>query len=332
MNKKRILTGDRPTGPLHLGHYVGSLKNRIKLQDEYDEYDEFVIIADVQALTDNFANPEKVHINVLEVAKDYLAIGIDPNKSTIFIQSQIPEIAELAVYFMNLVTVAKLERNPTVKTEIKEKGLAKSLPVGFFTYPIHQASDIAIFKADLVPVGADQLPMIEQTVEIVHKFNTLYGDILVEPKPLVSDIPRLIGLDGDAKMSKSLGNFIALGEPAESLKKKVMSMFTDPNRTSADVSGKVEGNPVFIYHDAFNENKDEVADLKNRYQAGRVGDVEVKEKLYLALEKFISPIREKRASLKDKEVMDIILDGTKRARIVAQETMKEVKEAMKINY
>lgn len=327
--KKRILTGDRPTGPLHLGHYVGSLKNRIKLQDEYDE---FIIIADVQALTDNFEHPEKVRANVLEVAKDYLAVGIDPSKTTFFIQSQIPEIAELAVYFMNLITVARLERNPTVKTEIKEKGLEKSLPVGFFTYPVHQASDIAIFKADLVPVGADQLPMIEQTNEIVRKFNLLYGNTLIEAKPLVSDFPRLVGLDGDAKMSKSLGNGIYLGESSESLKKKVMSMFTDPNRTSADVPGKVDCNPVFIYHDAFNENKDEVADLKNRYLNGKVGDVEVKEKLYLALEKLLSPIRQKRESLNDKEVMDIVLAGTKKARVVAQETIEQVKTAMKINY
>lgn len=329
MTKKRILTGDRPTGSLHLGHYVGSLKNRVKLQDEYDE---FILIADVQALTDNFEHPEKVRANVLEIAKDYLAVGIDPEKTTIFIQSQVPEIAELAIYFMDLVTVARLERNPTVKAEIKEKNFKKSPPVGFFVYPIHQAADIAIFKADLVPVGDDQLPMIEQTTEIVKKFNSLYGNVLIKPKPMISDFPRLVGLDGDSKMSKSLNNFIALGEPADSLKKKVMSMFTDPNRTSANVPGRIKGNPVFIYHDAFNDDKDEVSDLKLRYQNGKVGDVEVKERLYSALEKFIAPMREKRQALKNEEVMAIILAGGEKARAAAGETMREVKKVMKINY
>ena len=249
---KRILTGDRPTGPLHLGHYIGSLKNRVELQDKYDE---FVIIADVQALTDNFENPEKVRKNVLETALDYLSVGINPQKTTIFIQSLVPEIAELTVYFLNLVTVSRLEQNPTVRAEIKEKGFGKSLPAGFLMYPVSQAADIAVFNADLVPVGEDQLPMIEQTREIVRKFNRLYGKTLIEPKEMLSEFSRFPGIDGKTKMSKSLGNVINLSDSSEVVKKQVMKMYTDPTRIRATDPGHIEGNVVFTYHDAFNPDK-----------------------------------------------------------------------------
>ena len=268
--KKRILTGDRPTGKMHLGHYVGSLKNRVKLQDSYDQ---FVMVADVQALTDNFDNPEKVRNNVRELLLDYLAVGIDPQKTTIFVQSLIPEIAELTVFYLNLVTLERVLRNPTVKDEIKQKGFEKSLPAGFAMYPVSQAADITFLNANLVPVGEDQLPMIEQTREIVRKFNSLYGEVFVEPEALIGDIKRLPGTDGDSKMGKSLGNAIYLSDSEEDLKKKVMEMYTDPNRIYATDPGKVEGNPVFIYHDAFNPNKEEVEELKDKYSKRAVGDV-----------------------------------------------------------
>jgi len=331
MDKKRILTGDRPTGRMHLGHYVGSLKNRVKLQGSYDQ---FVMIADVQALTDNFENPEKVRDNIKEVLLDYLAVGIDPTKTTILIQSMIPEIAELTVFYLNLVTLERVLRNPTVKDEIKQKGFGQQIPAGFVMYPISQAADITVFNADLVPVGEDQVPMIEQTREIVRKFNSLYGDVFTEPEALVGEIKRLPGTDGATKMGKSLGNAIYLSDSEEELKKKVMSMYTDPNRVHPTDPGKVEGNPVFIYHDIFNPDKAEVEDLKNRYKEGKVGDIEVKEKLFIALNNFLTPIREKRKEFEGKdEILDQILkDGTAKAREVAKETMKKVRKAMKIDY
>jgi tryptophanyl-tRNA synthetase len=331
MDKKRILTGDRPTGRMHLGHFVGSLKNRVKLQDSYDQ---FVMIADVQALTDNFENPQNVRNNIKEVLLDYLAVGIDPKKTTILIQSLIPEIAELTVFYLNLVTLERVLRNPTVKDEIKQKGFGQQIPAGFAMYPVSQAADITIFNASLVPVGEDQLPMIEQTREIVRKFNSLYGEVFVEPEALVGEVKRLPGIDGNTKMGKSLGNAIYLSDSEEELKKKVMSMYTDPNRVHSTDPGKVEGNPVFIYHDVFNPDKAEVADLKSRYKEGKVGDIEVKEKLFVALNAFLTPIREKRKEFEGKdEVLDRILkDGTAKAREVAKETMKKVKAAMKIDY
>jgi tryptophanyl-tRNA synthetase len=328
---KRILTGDRPTGPLHLGHYVGSLQNRVKLQDEYETY---VLIADVQALTDNFEHPEKLAGNLFEVALDYLAVGLDPAKVKFVVQSMVPELTELTIYFMNLVTVATLERNPTVKEEIKQRNFVKGVPVGFWSYPISQAADITIFKADLVPVGEDQLPMIEQAREIVRRFNRLYGKVLIEPRAMLGAVARLPGTDGGAKMSKSLGNCIYLGDPPEAIRKRVMSMFTDPTRIHPTDPGHVEGNPVFTYHDVFNPNKAEVDDLKERYRKGIVGDVEVKQKLYHALNEFLTPIRERRAAFesKPKHVYEIIVEGTRQGRALAQTTMEEVRTAMKIAY
>ncbi len=329
--KKRILTGDRPTGPLHLGHYVGSLQQRVALQHDYDE---FIIIADVQALTDNFNNPQKVRDNVIEVALDYLSVGIDPTVATIFIQSQVPEIAELTIFYMNLVTLGRLQQNPTVKTELRQKGFENEIPMGFLTYPISQAADITAFGAHLVPVGEDQLPMIEQTRDIVRKFNSLYGDTLAEPKEMISQFSRLPGIDGKEKMSKSLDNAIFLSDDAETVQSKVMKMYTDPNRIHGNEPGQVEGNPVFTYHDAFNTNKEEIADLKERYAKGTVGDIEVKQKLAHAINLFLDPIRTKRAEFeKDPEkVWHILRDGTARAREVAGETLSKVKSAMKINY
>src|SRR5208283_313173 len=328
---KRILTGDRPTGPLHLGHYVGSLQNRVRLQNEYDTY---ILIADVQALTDNFEHPETLSANLFEVALDYLATGLDPDKAKIVVQSMVPELTELTIYFMNLVTVATLERNPTVKDEIKQRNFGRNIPVGFWSYPISQAADITIFKADLVPVGEDQLPMIEQTREIVRRFNRLYKKILIEPRAMVGAVARLPGTDGGAKMSKSLGNCIYLGDPPEAIRKRVMSMFTDPTRIHPTDPGHVEGNPVFTYHDVFNPNKGEVDDLKERYRKGTVGDVEVKQKLYDALNEFLTPIRERRAAFqsKPKRVYEIIVEGTRQGRALAQATMAEVRTAMKIAY
>jgi len=328
---KRILTGDRPTGPLHLGHYVGSLQNRLRLQHEYDTY---ILIADVQALTDNFEHPEKLHDNVLAVALDYLAVGLDPARTKFVIQSMVPELAELTIYFMNLVTVATLERNPTVKEEIKQRNFTRGVPVGFWSYPISQAADIAIFKADLVPVGDDQLPMIEQTREIVRRFNSLYGKVLVEPKAMVGEVARLPGTDGGAKMSKSLDNCVYLSDSSEALRKRVMSMFTDPTRIHPTDPGHVEGNPVFTYHDAFNPDKTEVDELKERYRQGKVGDVEVKQKLFAALDRFLTPIRERRAVYQAEpgKVREILIDGTRKGRALAQATMDDVRRAMKIAY
>ena len=290
--KKRILTGDRPTGPLHLGHFVGSLQNRVTLQSEYDT---FVLVADVQALTDNFDNPEKIRDNTLQVLQDNLAVGIDPANVKFFLQSAIPQIAELTIFYANLVTMSRLERNPTVKSEIQEKKdkFKDSATLGFIMYPVSQAADISIVKGNLVPVGEDQVPHIEQTREIVRKFNSIYGNVFPEPEALISDTSRLVGTGGNAKMSKSLGNCIYLSDDSEAVKGKVKNMYTDPNRIRATDAGTVEGNPVFIYHDAFNSNLDEVNDLKSRYRTGKVGDVEVKEKLAVAINLFLDPIRER---------------------------------------
>lgn len=331
-SKKIILTGDRPTGPLHLGHYVGSLQNRVKLEHDYDQY---ILIADVQALTDNFENPEKVRSNILELAYDYLSIGIDPNISTIFIQSMIPEIADLTVFYLNLVTVARLERNPTVKDEIRQKGFGTNVTAGFLCYPVSQAADITVFNANLVPVGADQLPMIEQTVELVRKFNNLYGHVFVEPQAMVPETGgRLPGIDGKAKMGKSLGNAIYLSDSADELKKKVMSMFTDPGHIKVEDPGKIEGNTVFAYLDVFDPDKNRVAELKAHYQRGGLGDVTVKKHLNEILQEQLAPIRQRRQifSSDPAQVTKMLQDGTRKAKQTAASTMDKVRKAMKIDY
>jgi tryptophanyl-tRNA synthetase len=329
--QKRVLTGDRPTGPLHLGHYVGSLQNRVALQDQYET---FILIADVQALTDHFDHPDILKKNIREVVADYIAVGIDPQKCAIFIQSLIPEIAELSTYFLNLVTLARLQRNPTVKDEIHQKGLQEKLTAGFLTYPVHQAADITIFGAHFVPVGKDQLPMIEQTTEIVREFNKLYAPVLIEPKAALGAFPRLPGIDGQSKMSKTMNNAIFLSDDSKTVEKKVMRMYTDPTRIHPTDPGHVEGNPVFIYHDLFNANKEEVAALSARYVKGTVGDVEVKQKLVTALNLFLDPIRERRAKIAndDAQINAILIEGTRRARLAAQETMSKVRKAMQIDY
>ena len=344
--KKVILTGDRPTGRLHVGHYVGSLSERVRLQNSGD-YDEiYIMIADAQALTDNAEHPEKVRQNIIQVALDYLACGIDPEKSTIFIQSMVPELTELTFYYMNLVTVARVQRNPTVKSEIKMRNFEASIPVGFFCYPISQAADITAFRATTVPVGEDQLPMLEQCKEIVHKFNSVYGETLTDPQivlPSNKACLRLPGIDGKAKMSKSLGNCIYLSDEADVVKKKVMSMFTDPNHLRVEDPGMVEGNPVFIYLDAF--CKDEyfaeylpgyrnLDELKEHYQRGGLGDVKVKKFLNKVLEEELGPIRERRKMWEQRipDVYDILQEGSKVAEKKAAETLKDVREAMKINY
>ncbi len=327
-----ILTGDRPTGSLHLGHYVGSLANRLKLQDTIKQY---VLVADVQALTDNWEHPEKVRKNVLQVGLDYLAVGLDPKKSIFCIQSMIPQIAELTVLYLNLVTVNRLQRNPTVKTEIKQKGFDKSIPAGFLMYPVSQAADITFVKATLVPVGEDQLPMIEQTNEIVRSFNRIYGPIFPEVKALVpKNARRLPGIDGTAKMGKSLGNAIYLGESADEIKKKVMSMYTDPGHLRVEDPGKIEGNTVFTYLDTFDPDKKEVVSLKEQYQRGGLGDVKLKKRLIDVLETFIAPIRERRKQLeKDPNyVMNVLLDGTKKTLLIAEQTMYDVRKAMLLDY
>ncbi len=327
-----VLTGDRPSGPLHLGHYVGSLANRVTLQNSSTQY---VMIADVQALTDNFERPEVVRKNVLEVGLDYLAVGIDPQKTTIFIQSLIPQIAELTIFYLNLVTVARLERNPTVKMEIKQKGFGHSIPAGFLMYPVSQAADITVVKGTLVPVGEDQLPMIEQTNEIIRSFNRIYkSEVLPEVKALIPQVARLAGTDGSAKMSKSLGNAIYLSDSADDIKKKVMSMYTDPHHIRVEDPGKVEGNTVFMYLDLFDPNKKEVAALKEQYAKGGLGDVLLKKRLIDVLEAFLSPIRTKRHQLaKDPHyVMKLLLEGTNRTLAVAEGTMGEVRKAMLLDY
>ncbi len=326
-----ILTGDRPTGKLHLGHYVGSLQNRVKLQDEYRQ---FIIIADMQALTDNAENPAKVRDNIIEVALDYLAAGIDPEKSTIFLQSFIPEISELAMYFMNLVTLARAERNPTVKDEMRQKGFGADVPVGFLAYPISQAADILAFKANLIPVGTDQEPMIEQTNEIAEKFNRIYAPVFPAVKALISATPRLPGIDGKAKMSKSLGNTILLSDTDETIARQVMAMYTDANHIHASDPGSVEGNVVFSYLDVFDADKAEVKKMKEHYRAGGLGDVILKKRLTEILQGVIRPVRERRETFaKDiPAVRRMLQHGSEKARAVVQETMADVKHAMKIDY
>ena len=331
-SKEIVLTGDRPTGPLHLGHYVGSLLNRIDLQEKYKQY---VMIADVQALTDNADNPKKVHDNVIEVMLDYLSVGIDPSKTTIFIQSMIPEIAELTVLYLNLVTVSRLKRNPTVKTEMQQKGYGDSVPAGFLMYPVSQAADITVVKGTLVPVGEDQLPMIEQTNEIVRSFNRMYkGDVFSEVKAIVSKVGRLQGLDGNAKMSKSLNNAIYLSDEIDVLKKKVMSMYTDPGHLRVEDPGRVEGNMVFSYLDIFDTDKAQVQSLKDQYQKGGLGDVKLKKYLLEVLDDMLAPIRNKRKELaSDKsEILKLLLQGTQTARQEASQTMQQVRDAMHLNY
>lgn len=341
-----ILTGDRPTGKLHLGHYVGSLKNRVIIQNKGDFDKMYVMIADAQALTDNFNNPDKVRDNIIEVALDYLSCGIDPNKVTIFVQSHVEQLTELMFYYMNLVTLSRLERNPTVKAEIKQKEFGASIPVGFLTYPISQAADITLFNANIVPVGEDQLPMLEQTREIVRTFNNYYSEVLVEPKAVIPDnkiCSRLPGLDGKAKMSKSLGNCIYLSDSEKDVKSKVMSMFTDPNHIQITDPGKVEGNTVFTYLDAFCTDDDfseflpdykNLDELKDHYRRGGLGDVKIKKFLNNILQKELSPIREKRKHYEQNipEIFDMLLKGSEDAREVGAETLKKVKSAMRINY
>ncbi len=336
MTKEIILTGDRPTGKLHIGHYIGSLKNRVMLQNT-GKYDSYIMIADTQALTDNARNPEKIRNSLIEVALDYLAVGLDPEKSTIFVQSQIPALFELTTDYMDLVTLSRLERNPTVKTEIKQKGFGDSLPVGFLTYPVAQAADITAFKANLVPVGDDQEPMLEQTREIVRSFNRTYNvDVLVEPKGYFppKGQGRLPGLDGNAKMSKSLGNAIYLSDDAETVKKKVMSMYTDPNHIHVEDPGQVEGNTVFTYLDVFDPDKDTVAPLKEDYQKGGLGDVKIKRYLNKVLEAELAPIRERRQKYAENldAVYDMLYQGSQKANQVADQTLQEVRDAIGFNY
>ena len=344
--KKIILTGERPTGPLHIGHYVGSIRNRVKIQNSGDYDEMYLFAADAQALTDNFDNPKKVRDNVFEVALDNLACGIDPNKVNYFIQSEVPELTELTFYYMNLVTVSRLYRNPTVKEEIKLRGFEESIPAGFFTYPVSQTADITAFKATIVPVGEDQLPMLEQAREIVRKFNNIYGETLVEPKELLPENlneRRLVGIDGNAKMSKSLGNCIYLKDSAEEVRKKVFAMYTDPDHIRVDDPGKVEGNVVFTYLDVFCKEDSfskylpeykNLEELKEHYRHGGLGDVKIKKFLYEVLEEELKPIRELREELaKNPEyVYQVLREGTRKAREKATETLKEVKKAMLLDY
>lgn len=343
---KTMLTGDRPTGRLHVGHYVGSLKRRVELQNTGDFDEMFVMIADAQALTDNADNPEKVRQNIIEVALDYLACGLDPEKCTLFIQSQIPQLCELSFYYMNLVTVSRLQRNPTVKSEIQMRNFEASIPVGFFTYPISQAADITAFKANVVPVGEDQLPMLEQTKEIVRKFNSVYGDTLVEPEILLPENQaclRLPGTDGKAKMSKSLGNCIYLSEEPDEIQKKVFSMFTDPTHIKVSDPGKLEGNTVFTYLDAFCRPEyfaeflpdyANLQELKDHYTRGGLGDMKVKRFLNNVLQAELEPIRNRRKEYQKDipYVYEILKKGSEKAEAVAEKTLQEVKASMKINY
>lgn len=345
-SNKIILTGDRPTGRLHIGHYVGSLRRRIELQNEGDYQRMFVFVADAQALTDNMENPEKVRQNVVEVALDYLACGLDPEKVTLFIQSQIPELCELAFYFMNLVSVSRLQRNPTVKTEIQMRGFESSIPVGFFTYPISQAADITAFRATTVPAGEDQKPMIEQATEIVRRFNHIYGETLVEPNimlPQNNACLRLPGTDGKAKMSKSLGNCIYLSDTEEDVKKKVMSMYTDPLHINVSDPGHIEGNTVFTYLDAFckpehfglyNPEYNSLDELKAHYQRGGLGDMKVKRFLFNILQAELEPIRNRRKEFEKDipAIYDMLHKGSEAAREVAAQTLDDVRRAMRINY
>lgn len=336
--RKTILTGDRPTGPLHLGHYVGSLRSRVGLQDEYNT---FILIADIQALTDNFNNPGLVRENVLEVMLDYLAVGLEPGKVTFVLQSMVPEIHELAIHYLNHVTLARALRNPTVKSEIQEKrdkaegsdifGQEFDIPLGFLIYPVHQAADITAFDADLVPVGEDQLPMIEQTREIVRRINGFYGEgTLKEPDAKLGLFGRLVGTDGKAKMSKSLGNCIYLKDSPKEVEQKVRSMYTDPKRIRADIPGTVEGNPVFIYHDAFNPDGAQIEDFKTRYREGRIGDVEIKKSLAAAINALLGPMRERRAAWEGRkaDVEGLLLEHTARARETSRRVLGRVRKGM----
>lgn len=335
MAKEIILTGDRPTGKLHVGHYIGSLKKRVSMQNS-GKYDSYIMIADQQALTDNARDPEKIKNSLIQVALDYLAVGLDPKKSTIFVQSQIPALAELNLYYLNLVTVSRLERNPTVKAEIQQKHFERSIPAGFFTYPISQAADITAFKANLVPVGDDQEPMLEQTREIVRTFNSIYGEVLVEPQGVFAPkgSGRLPGLDGNAKMSKSLNNAIYLSDDADTLRKKVMSMYTDPNHIHVEDPGKVEGNMVFTYLNIFDKDKDKVAELKEQYRTGGLGDVKIKRYLNEVLEAELGPIRARREEFaKDiPAVYAMLKEGSEKANEVANKTLEEVRRAIGVNY
>jgi len=338
---KIILTGDRPTGPLHLGHYIGSLKNRVRLQNELDDnsnpkYKSYILIADMQALTDNFQSPEIVSSNILNVALDYLAVGINPELSSIYIQSLIPEFSELTMYFLNLLTLNQVERNPTVKEEIKQKGFDDHIPLGFLIYPVSQAADILAFGADLVPVGADQIPMIEDTNMLARKFNQTYKtEVFKECRALVPEnFSRLVGIDGKAKMSKSLGNAIYLKDTSDELWQKVRQMYTDPNHIHVQDPGQIEGNTCFIYLDAFGEDKQKIQDLKDHYQKGGLGDMVVKKYLMEVLDAYLEPIREKRALYANDpaQVMKILAKGTESARQVVTETMASAKKAMGIDY
>ena len=334
MNKKRILTGDRPTGRLHIGHYFGSLKTRLEMQEK-EEYDQYILIADVQALTDNFHQPEKVRKNVRQLAIDYLSIGIDPKKTTIYIQSMIPEVAELTVFYSNLVTIARLQRNPTVKTEIAQKRelFGESVTYGFLGYPVSQAADITTFEGELVPVGEDQLPLIEQCREIVRKFNSIYGDVLVEPQAVLSSEKRIKGLDGNEKMGKSLGNAIYLSDSEEEIRKKVMGAVTDPNRIRKDDLGNPDVCMVYYYHNLFS-SKDEKIKVCEECKKGQRGCVNCKKQLASNIIEYLKPIREKRRYYEEhiEEVDKILFEGTKKAQITAKETMKKVKKAMKLDY
>jgi tryptophanyl-tRNA synthetase len=338
---KIILTGDRPTGPLHLGHYIGSLKNRVRLQNELDDnsnpkYKSYILIADMQALTDNFQSPEIVSSNILNVALDYLAVGINPELSSIFIQSLIPEFSELTIYFLNLLSLNQVERNPTVKEEIKQKGFDDHIPLGFLIYPVSQAADILAFRADLIPVGADQIPMIEDTNMLARKFNQTYkSEVFIECRALVPEnFSRLVGIDGKAKMSKSLGNAIYLKDTSDELWQKVRQMYTDPNHIHVQDPGQIEGNTCFIYLDAFGEDKQKIQDLKDHYQKGGLGDMVVKKYLMEVLDACLEPIREKRALYANDpaQVMKILAKGTESARQVVTKTMAEAKKAMGIDY
>ncbi len=330
--KKIILTGERPTGPLHIGHYFGSLENRVKLQNDYEM---FIMSADMQALTDNFDNPKKIQDNVFETVLDNLAVGINPEITTLFIQSQIPELTELFTLYLNLVSVSRLERNPTIKTEIAQKGFEESVPAGFLCYPVSQASDITAFKAEVVPVGEDQLPLLEQCNEIVRRFNRIYNtDILKECEAYLSKVSRLIGIDGNAKMSKSLGNTIYIKDSPDIIKQKVMSMYTDPNHIKVEDPGKVEGNVVFTYLDIFDNNKEELEELKNHYRRGGLGDVKLKRRLIDLIVAKLQPFQEKRKEYENNmdEVIRIVKKGNEKAREKASQTLSEVRNAIGINY
>lgn len=344
MERKTILTGDRPTGKLHLGHYAGSLRNRVELQNS-GKYDMYVFIADMQALTDNAKNPQKIRDNIIEVALDYLSVGLDPEKTCIFVQSQIPALSELTMYYMNLVSLARLKRNPTIKSEIKERGFGETIPVGFLTYPISQAADITAFDADLVPVGEDQAPILEQDIEIVRTFNSIYGKTLKEPKQLTPDnvCKRLPGIDGKNKMSKSLGNCIYLSDTPEEVTKKVMTMYTDPNHIRVEDPGDTKNNPVFMYLEAFSNDEHfakylpefkNLEDLKTHYEQGGVGDVKIKKFLANVLNDVLTPIREKRAIYENniEAVYKMLEEGSKKARAKSEEVLTRVRKAIGVEY